>query len=329
MVGDDNMILDDNTMGYIRRMLNAKFPAERFPMKRKEEPCFSIQQGRRNFGDQYNLVEAKDIQMKEYERLEQIVNQQSALLNHGFRKEENISADEEKTDTGVETVGGLLNGVPVVGPVLSWLPVPVGYSVEYSEVNKLANDDLSNGYQYHYHLGILPKEEYIQFAKECSEEGKSNYDYLIMFNIHGMRNSKIRTVFNKNLRSDFSISVRVIDIKNGVYIDRNEYLKRGVATSAKLNSPSWRRAMRRAIVDGMIECFDNIPIGKYSVCDNDYCLRREAERKMEAYSGKKVRHCVNHCDANDRSDCEDHIVDYREDADLPVNYIDYKHTHVD
>ena len=34
VVGDDEMLLDDQTMGYIRRMLNAKFPGTRYPTKR-------------------------------------------------------------------------------------------------------------------------------------------------------------------------------------------------------------------------------------------------------------------------------------------------------
>ena len=37
VVGDDAMILDDLTMGYIRRMLNVKFPGDFYPPFNRQE----------------------------------------------------------------------------------------------------------------------------------------------------------------------------------------------------------------------------------------------------------------------------------------------------
>ena len=133
--------------------------------------------------------------------------------------------------------------------------------------------------------------------------------------------------FGKSMWSDFRVTVRAINVNTGEYIDRAEYLKRGYSGSGKFSSPSWRRGMRRAIVDGMVECFDNIPIGKYSVCDNPYCPRRQEELRTQEVFGKINRHCVKHC--HDKTVCYDHMVDYTHDADLPGGYIDHSHEHID
>ena len=65
VVGDDAMILDDLTMGYIRRMLNVKFPGAYYPPKRMDSTNGFYERGRRNYSDKYNLVEAKDVLIKE------------------------------------------------------------------------------------------------------------------------------------------------------------------------------------------------------------------------------------------------------------------------
>ena len=70
VVGDDEMLLDDQTMGYIRRMLNAKFPGTRYPTKRITDEHMKYEMGRRNFGDKYVVTEAHDVLMKEFEKLE-------------------------------------------------------------------------------------------------------------------------------------------------------------------------------------------------------------------------------------------------------------------
>lgn len=56
VVGDDAMLLDDLTMGYIRRMLNVKFPGDFYPPKRMESTNGIYQHGRRNYSDRYNLT---------------------------------------------------------------------------------------------------------------------------------------------------------------------------------------------------------------------------------------------------------------------------------
>ena len=81
--------------------------------------------------------------------------------------------------------------------------------------------------------------------------------------------------------------------------------------------------MRRAIVDSMIECFNRLPIGKYSVCDNPYCEKRQEELRTETTFGKVNRHCVKHC--HDNTNCSDHMVDYAKDADLPYSYVNHRH----
>lgn len=307
VVGDDAMILDDLTMGYIRRMLNVKFPGDFYPPKRMESTNGVYQHGRRNYSDKYNLVEAKDILMKEFEKLER----------RAYEKQE-----EEKPAT-VENNNLSNSPVNVVN-------IPAHQPVENMGMGR------KNDYRLTQYLSTLPKEDYVSFARQSAAEGKSDYDYLVMFNIHIFNRQEKEKFLGTSMWSDFSISVRAIDIATGEYIDRNEYLKRGYSSSAKipskpldipLGSPSWRRGMRRAIVDGMIECFDNLPIGKYSVCDNPYCARRQREIQEEAVLGKSRRHCVNHCHTLDN--CDEHLVNYAIDADLPSGYVNNEHERVD
>ena len=307
VVGDDAMILDDLTMGYIRRMLNVKFPGDFYPPKRMESTNGVYQHGRRNYSDKYNLVEAKDILMKEFEKLER----------RAYEKQE-----EEKPAT-VENNNLSNSPVNVVN-------IPAHQPVENMGMGR------KNDYRLTQYLSTLPKEDYVSFARQSAAEGKSDYDYLVMFNIHIFNRQEKEKFLGTSMWSDFSISVRAIDIATGEYIDRNEYSKRGYSSSAKipskpldipLGSPSWRRGMRRAIVDGMIECFDNLPIGKYSVCDNPYCARRQREIQEEAVLGKFRRHCVNHCHTLDN--CDDHLVNYAIDADLPSGYVNNEHERVD
>lgn len=307
VVGDDAMILDDLTMGYIRRMLNVKFPGDFYPPKRMESTNGVYQHGRRNYSDKYNLVEAKDILMKEFEKLER----------RAYEKQE-----EEKPAT-------------VENNNLSNSPVNVVNITAHQPVENMGMGR-KNDYRLTQYLSTLPKEDYVSFARQSAAEGKSDYDYLVMFNIHIFNRQEKEKFLGTSMWSDFSISVRAIDIATGEYIDRNEYLKRGYSSSAKipskpldipLGSPSWRRGMRRAIVDGMIECFDNLPIGKYSVCDNPYCARRQREIQEEAVLGKFRRHCVNHCHTLDN--CDDHLVNYAIDADLPSGYVNNEHERVD
>ena len=307
VVGDDAMILDDLTMGYIRRMLNVKFPGDFYPPKRMESTNGVYQHGRRNYSDKYNLVEAKDILMKEFEKLER----------RAYEKQE-----EEKPAT-VENNNLSNSPVNVVN-------IPAPQPVENMGMGR------KNDYSLTQYLSTLPKEDYVSFARQSAAEGKSDYDYLVMFNIHIFNRQEKEKFLGTSMWSDFSISVRAIDIATGEYIDRNEYLKRGYSSSAKipskpldipLGSPSWRRGMRRAIVDGMIECFDNLPIGKYSVCDNPYCARRQREIQEEAVLGRSRRHCVNHCQTLDN--CDDHLVNYAIDADLPSGYVNNEHERVD
>ena len=191
------------------------------------------------------------------------------------------------------------------------------------------NDSLGNDNSYNFtkHLSTLPKEDYVRFARELQAQGMSDYDYLFMFNIKLVNRQIKKKPFGKSMWSDFRVTVRAINVNTGEYIDRAEYLKRGYSGSGRGSSPSWRRGMRRAIVDGMVECFDNIPIGKYSVCDNPYCPRRQEELHTQEVFGKINRHCVKHC--HDKTVCYDHMVDYTHDADLPGGYIDHSHEHID
>ncbi|MDD6596863.1 hypothetical protein [Anaerovibrio sp.] len=297
VVGDDAMILDDLTMGYIRRMLNVKFPGDFYPPKRMESTNGIYQHGRRNYSDKYNLVEAKDILMKEFEQLER----------RAYEKQE-----EEKSAT-VENNNLSNSPVNVVN-------IPAPQPVENMGMGR------KNDYSLTQYLSTLPKEDYVSFARQSAAEGKSDYDCLVMFNIHIFDRQEKEKFLGTSMWSDFCISVRAIDIATGEYIDRREYRKRGYSASG-FGSPSWRRGMRRAIVDGMIECFDNLPIGKYSVCGNPYCARRQREIQEEAVLGRSRRHCVNHCQTLDN--CDDHLVNYAIDADLPSGYVNNEHERVD
>lgn len=294
VVGDDEMLLDDQTMGYIRRMLNAKFPGTRYPTKRITDEHMKYEMGRRNFGDKYVVTEAHDVLMKEFEKLEDMY--------------ERMPIDDKKDiiqwgDDGKATTY-------VLGT--------------YGENDSLGND---NRYNFTKHLSTLPKDDYVRFARELQAQGISDYDYLLMFNIHSVNQQVKKKFITASRWSDFRITVRAINVNTGEYIDRAEYLKRGYSGSGRGSSPSWRRGMRRAIVDGMVECFDNIPIGKYSMCDNPYCPRRQEELRTQEVFGKINRHCVKHC--HDKTVCYDHMVDYTHDADLPGGYIDHSHEHID
>lgn len=294
VVGDDAMLLDDLTMGYIRRMLNVKFPGDFYPPKRMESTNGIYQHGRRNYSDRYNLTEARDILIKEFEKLER------------------RAYDSQDKTTNIENNNLSNSPVNVVN-----LPVPK------------TDDDMGkeNDYRLTKYLSTLPKEDYVSFCRQSAAEGKSDYDYLVMFNIHIFDRQEKEKFLGVSMWSDFSISVRAIDVATGEYIDRNEYLKRGYSANWKHGSPSWRRGMRRAIVDGMIECFDNLPIGKYSVCDNPYCARRQREIQEEAVLGRSRRHCIQHCQTLDN--CDDHLVNYAIDADLPSGYVNNEHERVD
>lgn len=299
VVGDDEMLLDDQTMGYIRRMLNAKFPGTRYPTKRITDERMRYEMGRRNFGDKYVVTEAHDVLMKEFEKLEDMY--------------ERIPINGSISSSHWEGDGNSNNS-----------------SSSSSSWGLRENDSLGNDNRYNFtkHLSTLPKEDYVRFARELQAQGMSDYDYLLMFNIHSVNQQVKKKFISASRWSDFRITVRAINVNTGEYIDRAEYLKRGYSGSDSLfNSPSWRRGMRRAIVDGMVECFDNIPIGKYSVCDNPYCPRRQEELHTQEVFGKINRHCVKHC--HDKTVCYDHMVDYTHDADLPGGYIDHSHEHID
>lgn len=307
VVGDDEMLLDDQTMGYIRRMLNAKFPGTRYPTKRITDEHMKYEMGRRNFGDKYVVTEAHDVLMKEFEKLE---NMYERIPVYG-QKDTAQSQGNYTAYYGSNASAG-------------------EYSTTHSAKSQGENDSLGNDNSYNFtkHLSTLPKEDYVRFARELQAQGMSDYDYLLMFNIHSVNQQVKKKFISASMWSDFRITVRAINVNTGEYIDRAEYLKRGYSGSDGLfNSPSWRRGMRRAIVDGMVECFDNIPIGKYSVCDNPYCPRRQEELRTQEVFGKINRHCVKHC--HDKTVCYDHMVDYTHDADLPGGYIDHSHEHID
>ena len=310
VVGDDEMLLDDQTMGYIRRMLNAKFPGTRYPTKRITDEHMKYEMGRRNFGDKYVVTEAHDVLMKEFEKLE---NMYERIPVYGQKDTEQWQTNYTNYDTnyyGSNASAG-------------------EYSTTHSAKSQGENDSLGNDNSYNFtkHLSTLPKEDYVRFARELQAQGMSDYDYLLMFNIHSVNQQVKKKFISASMWSDFRITVRAINVNTGEYIDRAEYLKRGYSGSGKFSSPSWRRGMRRAIVDGMVECFDNIPIGKYSMCDNPYCPRRQEELRTQEVFGKINRHCVKHC--HDKTVCYDHMVDYTHDADLPGGYIDHSHEHID
>lgn len=312
VVGDTSMILDDATMGYIRRMLNVKFPGEFYPPKRITDVNGSYRKGRRNYTDKYKLEEARDVLTKEFERLEEKAFQQEEQEKQPVAIQ-NITLGKEK-DVHMEDRPNVLNEIEHFG-------------TNHAKEESTEDTGKDNRYMLTRYLSRLPKADYVSFARQACAEGKSDYDYLIIFNIHCF-NADFKKIFMGSiLQEDISISVKAIDIASGEYIDRNEYLKRGYSGSASWTSPSWRRSMRRAIVDGMIECFDNLPIGKYSVCDNPYCERRQREIQEEAVLGRDRRHCVKHCHTMEK--CDDHIVNYAIDADLPPEYIGHDHNKVD
>lgn len=314
VVGDDEMLLDDQTMGYIRRMLNAKFPGTRYPTKRITDEHMKYEMGRRNFGDKYVVTEAHDVLMKEFEKLE---NMYERIPVYGQKDTEQWQTNYTNYDTNY--YGSNYSSNVSTGE----------YNTNHSAKSQGENDPLGNDNSYNFtkHLSTLPKEDYVRFARELQAQGMSDYDYLLMFNIHSVNQQVKKKFISASMWSDFRITVRAINVNTGEYIDRAEYLKRGYSGSGKFSSPSWRRGMRRAIVDGMVECFDNIPIGKYSVCDNPYCPRRQEELRTQEVFGKINRHCVKHC--HDKTVCYDHMVDYTHDADLPGGYIDHSHEHID
>lgn len=289
VTGDDQALLDNETMGYIRRVLHTKFPGTRYPVQRIENVGGHFHQGRRNTGDTFILTEAHDVLSKEFEKLEELyhIKHTSHTDNRSSNGPENIS-DSYGDNSGIH----------------------------------------GNSYDFSGHLSTLPKDDYVQFVRELEEEGMAGYDYLLMFNFKALRSDVKTKLFGKSRQTDFRLSVRAIDVSTGRYIDRGEYRSRGYSGGVGLSlpilgylgsGPSWRRAMRRAIVDSMIESFDHMPIGKYSVCDNPYCARRQDEIRMEKVFGKNYRHCVKHC--NDKTFCGDHMVDYQIDADLPAGYV--------
>ena len=314
VVGDDEMLLDDQTMGYIRRMLNAKFPGTRYPTKRITDEHMKYEMGRRNFGDKYVVTEAHDVLMKEFEKLE---NMYERIPVYGQKDTEQWQTNYTNYDTNY--YGSNYSSNVSTGE----------YNTNHSAKSQGENDSLGNDNSYNFtkHLSTLPKEDYVRFARELQAQGMSDYDYLLMFNIHSVNQQVKKKFISASMWSDFRITVRAINVNTGEYIDRAEYLKRGYSGSGKFSSPSWRRGMRRAIVDGMVECFDNIPIGKYSMCDNPYCPRRQEELRTQEVFGKINRHCVKHC--HDKTVCYDHMVDYTHDADLPGGYIDHSHEHID
>lgn len=314
VVGDDEMLLDDQTMGYIRRMLNAKFPGTRYPTKRITDEHMKYEMGRRNFGDKYVVTEAHDVLMKEFEKLE---NMYERIPVYGQKDTEQWQTNYTNYDTNY--YGSNYSSNVSTGE----------YNTNHSAKSQGENDPLGNDNSYNFtkHLSTLPKEDYVRFARELQAQGMSDYDYILMFNIHSVNQQVKKKFISASMWSDFRITVRAINVNTGEYIDRAEYLKRGYSGSGKFSSPSWRRGMRRAIVDGMVECFDNIPIGKYSVCDNPYCPRRQEELRTQEVFGKINRHCVKHC--HDKTVCYDHMVDYTHDADLPGGYIDHSHEHID
>lgn len=308
ITGDDAVLLDNETMGYIRRMLNVKFPGDRYPAKRFEsyegnyegiyEGTYEV--GRRNNSDKYILTEAHDVLMQEYELLENIDRNtvKHITVTSSDRREKTKLAEGRKSTT-----------------------VEMDSTIR-PDSKTLFSDQLSQ----------LSKEEYVQMARQANDQG-ADYDYLLMFNIYFINHQHKEKYVSHTDWSDLCVSVKAIDVHSGEYIDRREYLKRGRTNSGKIIIPllldaikidlAQRRAMRKAIVNGMIECFDNMPIGKYSVCDNPYCERRQDELRSEDTFGKVNRHCVKHC--HDNTNCSDHMVDYAKDADLPYSYVDHRH----
>ncbi|MBQ5759771.1 MAG: hypothetical protein IIV92_06640 [Schwartzia sp.] len=302
ITGDDAVLLDNDTMGYIRRMLNVKFPGDRYPVKRIDpiegaETTYEV--GRRNNSDKYTLTEAHDVLMQEYELLENI--------DRNTIKHITVTSPDRREKT--EMAEGR-----------NFTTVEMDSRIRPNS-RTLFSDQLSQ----------LSKEEYVEMARQANAQG-ADYDYLVMFNIYFINHQHKEKYVSHTDWSDLCISVKAIDVQSGEYIDRREYLKRGRTNSGKIIIPllvatkidlAQRRAMRKAIVNGMIECFDNMPIGKYSVCDNPYCERRQEELRTEGTFGKVNRHCVKHC--HDNTNCSDHMVDYTKDADLPSSYVNHRH----
>lgn len=393
ITGDYEALLDDNTMGYIRRVLHTKFPGARYPMERMENIDGHIHMGRRNTGDTFILSEAHDVLALEFEKLE---NMYQRIPRRTISSDSTINEKSNGVDIGISKINdrgnmvrsGILNGVlngtisgsgsstnssstsgayndttGAFGSNTTGSSSGSGNSaisangslsgVEGTHIDEditakgihfgtgdreiTRHDDViedydslgaDNSYDFTPHLTTLPKDDYVQFARELEEEGLGGYDYLIMFNIKPLKSVVKGKLFGSTRQSDFRLSVRAIDVATGRYIDRGEYLSRGTSSSANLSlpiignlgpGPSWRRAMRKSLIDAMIKSFDHMPIGKYSVCDNPYCARRQDEIRMESVFGKSHRHCVKHC--NERTSCDDHMVSYQLDADLPSGYV--------
>ncbi|WP_297963958.1 hypothetical protein [uncultured Anaerovibrio sp.] len=329
ITGDCDALLDDNTMEYIRRVLHTKFPGARYPMERMENIDGHIHVGRRNTGDTFILSEAHDVLALEFEKLENMYQRipRRVITRNGSKAETSnglsFGVDFDRWGYGNYYDKdydryGINSGITFGSKSTS------RQDVVSDEIDSLGSD---NTYDFTSHLTTLPKEDYVQFVRELEEEGLGGYDYLIMFNIKPLKSEVKGKLFGSTRQSDFRLSVRAIDVATGRYIDRGEYLSRGTSSSARLSlpvigdlgpGPSWRRAMRKSLIDAMIKSFDHMPIGKYSVCDNPYCVRRQDEIRMENVFGKNHRHCVKHC--NDRTFCGDHMVDYQIDADLPSGY---------
>ena len=330
ITGDYEALLDDNTMGYIRRILHTKFPGVRYPMERMENIDGHIHMGRRNTGDTFILSEAHDVLALEFEKLEDMYQRipKRVITRNGSKSETSngmsFGVDFDRWGYGNNNARdydryGINSGITFGSKSTS------RQDVVLDEIDSLGSD---NSYDFTPHLSTLPKDDYVQFARELEEEGLGGYDYLIMFNIKPLKSIVKGKLFGSTRQSDFRLSVRAIDVATGRYIDRGEYLSRGTSSSANISlpfignlgpGPSWRRAMRKSLIDAMIKSFDHMPIGKYSICDNPYCARRQDEIRMESVFGKSHRHCVKHC--NDRTFCGDHMVNYQIDADLPSGYV--------
>lgn len=347
ITGNDGILLDDDTMGYIRRVLHTKFPGYRYPALRLKNDFDGdniYRRGRRNTGDTFILTEAHDVLALEFEKLEDIykrvprkvITRDSTIERHGNGLSLGYSWSKSESDANASASGGT-GGASANGDGASKVygfngGIEFGSSEDNIKSEFVVDYDSlgsDNSYDFTPHLSTLPKDDYVEFVRELEDEGLNGYDYLLMFNFKALRSKVKDKMFGATRESDFRLSVRAIDVKSGKYIDRGEYLKRGYSGSAQLkipllgislgSGPSWRRAMRRAIIDAMIESFDHMPIGKYSICDNPYCPRRQDEIRMEKDFGKHYRHCVKHC--NDKTYCGDHMVSYQLDADLPESYV--------
>ncbi len=339
ITGDYEALLDDNTMGYIRRVLHTKFPGARYPMERMENIDGHIHMGRRNTGDTFILSEAHDVLAMEFEKLENmykriprktiVKDSQTTSMNNGI----SLDYSWSKSSGGASGSGSGSSASASADAITRGIYGGINTGTTDSETHSDYTIDIDslgadNSYDFTPHLTTLPKDDYVQFARELEEEGLGGYDYLIMFNIKPLKSVVKGKLFGSTRQSDFRLSVRAIDVATGRYIDRGEYLSRGTSSSANLSlpiignlgpGPSWRRAMRKSLIDAMIKSFDHMPIGKYSVCDNPYCARRQDEIRMESVFGKSHRHCVKHC--NERTSCDDHMVSYQLDADLPSGYV--------